>query len=50
MDTMASPAISIRDLGASGATKSERAGITRLKSDIKVVRGQFIQSISDVSI
>ncbi|XP_040178753.1 phosphorylase b kinase regulatory subunit alpha, skeletal muscle isoform isoform X2 [Rana temporaria] len=36
MDTMASPAISIRDLGAVGATKSERAGITRLKSDIKV--------------
>ncbi|XP_018430338.1 PREDICTED: phosphorylase b kinase regulatory subunit alpha, skeletal muscle isoform-like, partial [Nanorana parkeri] len=36
MDTMASPAISIRELGAVGATKSERAGITRLKSDIKV--------------
>ncbi|XP_063793096.1 phosphorylase b kinase regulatory subunit alpha, skeletal muscle isoform isoform X3 [Pseudophryne corroboree] len=36
MDTMASPAISIRELGAVGATKSERAGITRLKSEIKL--------------
>ncbi|XP_053328842.1 phosphorylase b kinase regulatory subunit alpha, skeletal muscle isoform isoform X1 [Spea bombifrons] len=35
MDTMASPAISIHELGAVGATKSERAGISRLKSEIK---------------
>ncbi|XP_056396205.1 phosphorylase b kinase regulatory subunit alpha, skeletal muscle isoform isoform X2 [Hyla sarda] len=36
MDKMASPAISIHELGAVGATKSERAGITRLKSEIKL--------------
>ncbi|XP_075040735.1 phosphorylase b kinase regulatory subunit alpha, skeletal muscle isoform isoform X2 [Mixophyes fleayi] len=36
VDTMASPAISIHELGAVGATKSERAGITRLKSEIKL--------------
>ncbi|XP_031746093.1 phosphorylase b kinase regulatory subunit alpha, skeletal muscle isoform isoform X2 [Xenopus tropicalis] len=32
-----SPAISIHELGAVGATKSERAGITRLKSEIKLL-------------
>ncbi|KAM4019771.1 phosphorylase b kinase regulatory subunit alpha, skeletal muscle isoform 2-T3 [Anomaloglossus baeobatrachus] len=36
VDKMASPAISIHELGAVGATKSERAGITRLKSEIKM--------------
>ncbi|XP_069604774.1 phosphorylase b kinase regulatory subunit alpha, skeletal muscle isoform isoform X1 [Ranitomeya imitator] len=36
VDRMASPAISIHELGAVGATKSERAGITRLKSEIKL--------------
>ncbi|XP_069841933.1 phosphorylase b kinase regulatory subunit alpha, skeletal muscle isoform isoform X3 [Dendropsophus ebraccatus] len=35
-DKMASPAVSIHELGAVGATKSERAGITRLKSEIKL--------------
>lgn len=33
-----SPAISIHHLGNVGATKSERAGISKLKSDIKMVR------------
>ncbi|KAG8448061.1 hypothetical protein GDO86_015237 [Hymenochirus boettgeri] len=32
-----SPAISIHELGAVGATKSERAGISRLKSEIKLL-------------
>ncbi|KAM5145450.1 phosphorylase b kinase regulatory subunit alpha, skeletal muscle isoform [Mantella aurantiaca] len=59
MDTMASPAISIRDLGAVGVTKSERAGITRLKSDIKVLdrrrqslaaEGQDMEGLSAASL
>ncbi|KAM4663213.1 phosphorylase b kinase regulatory subunit alpha, skeletal muscle isoform 2-T2 [Discoglossus pictus] len=37
VDAMVSPAISIRELGAVGATKSERAGISRLKSDIQLL-------------
>ncbi|KAM8952638.1 phosphorylase b kinase regulatory subunit alpha, skeletal muscle isoform 2-T2 [Pelodytes ibericus] len=37
MDSVASPAISIHELGGVGATKSERAGITRLKSEIKLL-------------
>ncbi|XP_053554974.1 phosphorylase b kinase regulatory subunit alpha, skeletal muscle isoform isoform X2 [Bombina bombina] len=36
VDAMVSPAISIHELGAVGATKSERAGITRLKSEIQM--------------
>ncbi|KAG7264856.1 hypothetical protein CRUP_035428, partial [Coryphaenoides rupestris] len=35
MDTGVSPAISIHHLGNVGATKSERAGISKLKSDMK---------------
>ncbi|XP_041428489.1 phosphorylase b kinase regulatory subunit alpha, skeletal muscle isoform isoform X2 [Xenopus laevis] len=35
-ESWVSPAISIHELGAVGATKSERAGITRLKSEIKL--------------
>lgn len=38
MDAGVSPAISIHHLGNVGATKSERAGISKLKSDIKLVR------------
>lgn len=37
MDVGVSPAISIHHLGNVGATKSERAGISKLKSDIKMV-------------
>lgn len=33
----ASPVISIHDVGNVGATKSERAGISKLKSDMKMV-------------
>ncbi|XP_078147701.1 phosphorylase b kinase regulatory subunit alpha, skeletal muscle isoform isoform X1 [Centroberyx gerrardi] len=36
MDTGVSPAISIHHLGNVGATKSERAGISKLKSDMKM--------------
>ncbi|KAM4696919.1 phosphorylase b kinase regulatory subunit alpha, skeletal muscle isoform 2-T2 [Rhinophrynus dorsalis] len=36
VDSTVSPAISIHEFGAVGATKSERAGITRLKSEIKL--------------
>ncbi|XP_045146156.1 phosphorylase b kinase regulatory subunit alpha, skeletal muscle isoform [Echinops telfairi] len=35
MDSNVSPAISIHETGAIGATKTERAGIMQLKSDIK---------------
>uniref|UniRef100_A0A8D3DGI4 Phosphorylase b kinase regulatory subunit n=1 Tax=Scophthalmus maximus TaxID=52904 RepID=A0A8D3DGI4_SCOMX len=37
MDVGVSPAISIHHLGNVGATKSERAGISKLKSDMKMV-------------
>uniref|UniRef100_A0AAV2KRB5 Phosphorylase b kinase regulatory subunit n=1 Tax=Knipowitschia caucasica TaxID=637954 RepID=A0AAV2KRB5_KNICA len=37
-----SPAISIHQLGNTGATKSERAGISKLKSDMKMVRAQGV--------
>ncbi|KAM3590732.1 uncharacterized protein V6R79_015611 [Siganus canaliculatus] len=36
LDTGVSPAISIHHLGNVGATKSERAGISKLKSDMKL--------------
>ncbi|KAG8554138.1 hypothetical protein GDO81_003682 [Engystomops pustulosus] len=58
MDKMASPAISIHELGAVGATKSERAGITRLKSEIKMdmdlfstssLSGDMLSSSGDLS-
>lgn len=39
LDAGASPAISIHHLGNVGATKSERAGISKLKSDMKLVGG-----------
>lgn len=38
LDAGVSPAISIHHLGNVGATKSERAGISKLKSDMKMVR------------
>lgn len=37
VDTGVSPAISIHEVGHVGATKSERAGISKLKSDMKLV-------------
>uniref|UniRef100_A0A672IJH2 Phosphorylase b kinase regulatory subunit n=1 Tax=Salarias fasciatus TaxID=181472 RepID=A0A672IJH2_SALFA len=37
LDAGVSPAISIHHLGHTGATKSERAGISKLKSDMKLV-------------
>ncbi|KAG8554135.1 hypothetical protein GDO81_003682 [Engystomops pustulosus] len=47
MDKMASPAISIHELGAVGATKSERAGITRLKSEIKMLDRRRLSLAAD---
>ena len=38
IDTGVSSSISIHQIGHSGATKSERAGISKLKSDMKLVR------------
>lgn len=38
-DSNASPAISIHEIGAVGATKTERTGITQLKSEIKQSNG-----------
>ena len=40
VDAGVSPAISIHHLGNVGATKSERAGISKLKSDMKMVRSR----------
>uniref|UniRef100_A0A6Q2X0Q4 Phosphorylase b kinase regulatory subunit n=1 Tax=Esox lucius TaxID=8010 RepID=A0A6Q2X0Q4_ESOLU len=37
VDAGASPAISIHEMGNVGATKSERAGISKLKSDMRMV-------------
>uniref|UniRef100_A0A8C8SWE8 Phosphorylase b kinase regulatory subunit n=1 Tax=Pelusios castaneus TaxID=367368 RepID=A0A8C8SWE8_9SAUR len=39
VDSTLTPAISIREVGAVGATKTERAGIVKLKTEIKQVRG-----------
>lgn len=36
--TSSSPAISIHEMGHTGATKTERSGINRLKSEMKQVR------------
>lgn len=41
-----SPAISIHEMGPSGATKTERSGITKLKSEMKQVR-VFCQCLSE---
>lgn len=37
IDSNVSPAISIHEIGAVGATKTERTGIMQLKSEIKQV-------------
>ncbi|XP_041635135.1 phosphorylase b kinase regulatory subunit alpha, skeletal muscle isoform isoform X3 [Cheilinus undulatus] len=47
MDAGVSPAISIHQLGNTGATKSERAGISKLKSDMKMAEHRL--SITDPS-
>lgn len=39
-----SPAISIHEVGHVGATKSERAGISKLKSDMKMVSNYLAAS------
>uniref|UniRef100_A0A8C7I8A6 Phosphorylase b kinase regulatory subunit n=1 Tax=Oncorhynchus kisutch TaxID=8019 RepID=A0A8C7I8A6_ONCKI len=41
VDAGASPAISIHEVGNVGATKSERAGISKLKSDMRMVRTKY---------
>ncbi|TKS93218.1 Phosphorylase b kinase regulatory subunit alpha, skeletal muscle isoform [Collichthys lucidus] len=41
LDAGVSPAISIHHLGNVGATKSERAGISKLKSDMKMAEHRF---------
>ncbi|XP_029932051.1 phosphorylase b kinase regulatory subunit alpha, skeletal muscle isoform isoform X5 [Myripristis murdjan] len=46
-DTGVSPAISIHHLGNVGATKSERAGISKLKSDMKMLEHRL--SLTDPS-
>lgn len=45
VDTGVSPAISIHEVGHVGATKSERAGISKLKSDMKLVSNYVATSI-----
>uniref|UniRef100_UPI0037E93D24 phosphorylase b kinase regulatory subunit alpha, skeletal muscle isoform isoform X2 n=1 Tax=Semicossyphus pulcher TaxID=241346 RepID=UPI0037E93D24 len=47
MDAGVSPAISIHHLGNTGATKSERAGISKLKSDMKMLEHRL--SLTDPS-
>uniref|UniRef100_A0A3P8VL37 Phosphorylase b kinase regulatory subunit n=1 Tax=Cynoglossus semilaevis TaxID=244447 RepID=A0A3P8VL37_CYNSE len=44
--TATSPAISIHELGHSGVTKTERAGIHKLKSEIKQVKNTYCPSVS----
>uniref|UniRef100_A0A8B9NAP5 Phosphorylase b kinase regulatory subunit n=1 Tax=Accipiter nisus TaxID=211598 RepID=A0A8B9NAP5_9AVES len=44
-----SPAISIHEMGHSGATKTERSGITKLKSEMKQVRGSTPSSPTSTS-
>ncbi|NXN10646.1 KPB2 kinase, partial [Indicator maculatus] len=45
-----SPAISIHEMGHSGATKTERSGITKLKSEIKQVRGFWQHSSGNAAV
>ncbi|XP_010179936.1 PREDICTED: phosphorylase b kinase regulatory subunit alpha, skeletal muscle isoform, partial [Mesitornis unicolor] len=46
VDSSVTPAISICDVGAAGATKTERAGIVRLKSEIKQQLDKRRQSLT----
>ena len=43
--TATSPAISIHELGHTGATKTERTGIHKLKSEIKQVGKNYINEV-----
>ncbi|XP_075752672.1 phosphorylase b kinase regulatory subunit alpha, skeletal muscle isoform isoform X7 [Pelodiscus sinensis] len=47
VDSALTPAISIREVGAVGATKTERAGIVKLKSEIKQQLDRRRQSLRD---
>ncbi|XP_034532699.1 phosphorylase b kinase regulatory subunit alpha, skeletal muscle isoform isoform X5 [Notolabrus celidotus] len=48
LDAGVSPAISIHHLGNTGATKSERAGISKLKSDMKMSMRSFSVDIEGI--
>ncbi|XP_017565369.1 phosphorylase b kinase regulatory subunit alpha, skeletal muscle isoform isoform X3 [Pygocentrus nattereri] len=52
VETGASPAISIHEVGHVGATKSERAGISKLKSDMKLLEERRLSwsSQNDITI
>uniref|UniRef100_A0A8C8SWD8 Phosphorylase b kinase regulatory subunit n=1 Tax=Pelusios castaneus TaxID=367368 RepID=A0A8C8SWD8_9SAUR len=50
VDSTLTPAISIREVGAVGATKTERAGIVKLKTEIKQVRAIVVTNYSGHSI
>uniref|UniRef100_A0A6Q2ZAA8 Phosphorylase b kinase regulatory subunit n=1 Tax=Esox lucius TaxID=8010 RepID=A0A6Q2ZAA8_ESOLU len=50
VDAGASPAISIHEMGNVGATKSERAGISKLKSDMRMVCVIWLPSIESLDI
>ncbi|XP_070808240.1 phosphorylase b kinase regulatory subunit alpha, skeletal muscle isoform isoform X3 [Pituophis catenifer annectens] len=47
-DSTLTPAVSIREFGAVGATKSERAGIVKLKSEIKQQLDRSRRSLSEI--
>ncbi|XP_062819780.1 phosphorylase b kinase regulatory subunit alpha, skeletal muscle isoform isoform X1 [Anolis carolinensis] len=47
-DPTMAPAVSIREVGPVGATKTERAGIVRLKSEIQLQLDRRRQSVPDV--
>ncbi|XP_058052752.1 phosphorylase b kinase regulatory subunit alpha, skeletal muscle isoform isoform X4 [Ahaetulla prasina] len=47
-DSTLIPAVSIREFGAVGATKSERTGIVKLKSEIKQQLNRSRQSLSEI--
>ncbi|TFJ97515.1 zymogen granule membrane protein 16 [Platysternon megacephalum] len=49
VDSALTPAISIREVGAVGATKTERAGIVKLKSEIKQQLDKRRQSLESKS-
>ncbi|CAJ1085841.1 phosphorylase b kinase regulatory subunit alpha%2C skeletal muscle isoform isoform X5 [Xyrichtys novacula] len=48
LDAGVSPAISIHQLGNTGATKSERAGISKLKSDMRMGARSFSVDIENI--
>ncbi|XP_048370464.1 phosphorylase b kinase regulatory subunit alpha, skeletal muscle isoform isoform X3 [Sphaerodactylus townsendi] len=48
MDSALTPAVSIREVGPVGATKTERAGIVRLKSEIKQQLDKRRQSVPEL--